>query len=283
MALIDYLNLTNDSDSRQDIKRDIFHVTTEPTLNKCIKCDSELKYYYSEKEITIELLDCELHIINNVFRCPNPECKKEDGKWLTYKSSEVGAIVLPKHKYGNDVLLKIGELRFQDKYTIQRTMAYLYKNHGILIDEAEVYRYQLKYLELLKGFQDKRKEGIKEKLKEQGGWILAIDGTRSNKSKTLYIARDEIHGITLNSKILRKGNPEDLREFISSIINDYGKPNAAISDAEWGLFSALKELLPDIPIQYCQRHFLHNLGEDLMDDDTSTIKKLIEYKIKKKL
>lgn len=283
MALTEYLNLKKENEMNFEIERCIYRIETKPVIDYCSNCGEELVFYYSEKPRTITLLDCDLIVINNVYRCPNPECKIEAGKWLKYKNNEIDAIVLPKHMYGNDVLLEIGGLRFQDKYTIQRTIDHLYKKHGILIGEAEVYRYQLKYLELFKGFQDKKKNEIKEQLKMYGGWILAIDGTRSNKSKTLYIARDELHGITLDSQILRKGNPEDLEKFISSIITTYGKPIAAISDAEWGLFSTLKKLLPDIPIQYCQRHFFDNLSKDLMGEYVAIVKKQIEYKIKKKI
>jgi len=283
MALSEYLNIGNKNEVKDEIERKIHQIRIKPEITHCVKCGEELKFYYSEHERTIILLDCDLIVVNEVYKCPNPKCKSEKGKWLTYKSSEVGTVVLPKHRYGIDVLLKIGDLRFQEKYTLQKIHDYLYRQHGILIEKAEIYRYQLKYLELFQGYQEQRKEKIKEQLLDQGGWILAIDGTRSNKSKTLYIARDEIHGINLDAQILRKGNPEDLEKFISSIIKDYGRPIAAISDAEWGLFSTLKKLLPDIPIQYCQRHFLVNLGDDLMGDYTTIINKEITYKIKKKI
>ncbi|MHA1342122.1 MAG: hypothetical protein ACTSO2_19300 [Promethearchaeota archaeon] len=253
MALTEYLNLGNGNILETEIERIQIHIRTKPIEKQCFKCGQDLKFYYSEHERIITLLDYDLHVVNEVHKCINPECKKRDGKWLTYKSSEAAALTLPKHRYGIDVLLKIGKLRFEDHYKIQRIMEHLYKHHRIQIREAEVYRYQLKYLELFKGFQGKKKRKIKKQLHEQGGWILAIDGTRSNKSKTLYIARDEISSISLDAQILGKGNPEDIEKFVSSLIESYGMPNAVISDAEGGLFSTLKKLLPGIPVQYCQR------------------------------
>ncbi len=283
MALIDYLNLANNNEPKPEIERKIYHDWTKPSVDYCAECGGKLEYYYSENERLVTLLDCDLYVKNEVYYCPNPKCKTENGKWLTYKSSEVSSIVLPKHTYGNDVLLKIGALRYEEKYVIQKIISNLYDNYGIQIKEAEVYRYTLKYLELFKGFQEKEKQKIRARLENQGGWILGIDGTRSNNSETLYIARDEIHGLTVGAQILRKGNPEDIEKFVSGLIKDYGEPIAAISDAEWGLFSTLKKLLPGIPIQYCQRHFLVNLGKDLMGSDTDVLNKQIGYKIKKKV
>ena len=46
----------------------------------------------------------------------------------------------------------------------------------------------------------------------------------------------------------------------------YGKPIAVISDMQDAFISSVKEVLPDIPHQYCQYHFLKNAGKYMEKD-----------------
>ena len=46
-----------------------------------------------------------------------------------------------------------------------------------------------------------------------------------------------------------------------------------IGDGERGLIGAVRKYYSHIPYQYCQRHFLNNLGKDLMEDLYKALKK----------
>jgi len=264
------------------IERPIHFLRLEPELDQCPDCQHKLEFYYSTHPRNITLLTQDLVVKQVVYKCPNPACKIDATHWKTFKSNELLRIVFPRHAYGIDVLLKIGELRFQQKLTLQKVQEQLYTTYGILIEESEVQLYQFKYLALLKETQTENSEVIKEKLECSGGPLWSIDGTSSDKSRTLYICREERHQISLDAQILNKSEVQSLETFISQLIERYGKPAAVVCDDEWGLVSTFHKLQPDTKIQYCQRHFLTNLGDDLMGAQTKTLQQQIDYTIKKK-
>ena len=61
------------------------------------------------------------------------------------------------------------------------------------------------------------------------------------------------------------------------VIKLYGKPTGVISDMQPAFIELVKELLPGVPHQYCQYHFLNNAGE-LMEDDYRELGKRIKQK-----
>ena len=69
-------------------------------------------------------------------------------------------------------------------------------------------------------------------------------------------------------------------EFLEEIFQKFGRPDFLIGDGERGLIGAVRKFYLDIPFQYCQQHFLKNMGKALMED---LIKKLNSVLKKKNL
>ena len=46
----------------------------------------------------------------------------------------------------------------------------------------------------------------------------------------------------------------------------YGAPIAVISDMQPAIIEAVKNLIPDVPHQYCQFHFIRNAGKFMNED-----------------
>ncbi|MFO8017738.1 MAG: hypothetical protein R6U96_03830 [Promethearchaeia archaeon] len=57
-----------------------------------------------------------------------------------------------------------------------------------------------------------------------------------------------------------------MHEFMEEIFDAFGKPDGMVGDAETGLMAAVRKYHADIDYQYCYRHFLDNLGAELMED-----------------
>ena len=94
---------------------------------------------------------------------------------------------------------------------------------------------------------------IKEKL---GKYILSIDGTYSYRGKTLYIFRSYENGVVLYANTTEKDDAPHLQPLFEKVVEMYGLPMAVISDMQPAIIESVKNVMPGIPHQYCQYHFL---------------------------
>lgn len=159
-------------------------------------------------------------------------------------------------------ILYIGILRYEEHKKYDEIIEKLEKG-GISISKGEVFNLCLSFESLIRGWQEERIEEIKDRLDR---YILSVDGTYSYKGKTLYIFRDYITGLVLYAETTEKDDKAHIKPLFEKVIQMYGKPIAVISDMQDAFISSVKELLPDIPHQYCQYHFLKNAGKYMEKD-----------------
>ncbi|NIA03648.1 MAG: hypothetical protein GWP12_03870 [Nitrospirae bacterium] len=169
-------------------------------------------------------------------------------------------------------MITISTLRYGEHKTYNEIIDSLAKK-GIKISKGEVFNLCQTFESLIKGWHDERVAEIRAKLKE---YVLSIDGTYSYKDKTLYIFRDYTSGLVLYAALSRD-DKESVRLSFERVIELYGKPIAVITDMQSAFIELVKQLLPGVPHQYCQYHFLKNTGE-FMEDDYRELGKRMKQK-----
>jgi hypothetical protein len=119
-------------------------------------------------------------------------------------------------------------------------------------------------------------------LVKQGGYVLAIDGTVSVKTKTLYIFRDNISGTVLYAALAgdEKDNVKPLVQYVS---DTFGIPLGIISDMQDAIIGSVSEVFPGVPHQYCQYHFLKNVGNAVLKEKHQQLGTMIRNKEVKKV
>lgn len=238
----------------------------------CPLCGEPLKYYYLSNErplITVKY-DISLRVVHK--RCVNKECLACSSKRDFYNPS-LDLYMLPKKKYAMDVVLLIGHLIQQEHYTEEEVVTYLLEEHGIIISQPSVNNYKRIALALGEALIRGNEEKIKKSLDEQPVRVYSIDGLSSNRSRTLFVIRDVISGTILGSKLLDKHDTETMYEFMQTVFRKFGVPDYMVGDGERGLIAAERDYYDEIPYQYCHRHFLNNLGKDLMEECYKAAKK----------
>lgn len=251
------------------IKKDL---TLDLDENLCPFCGRPLEYYYTNKPrllITISY-DITLRVVHK--RCVNEKCVATASNRSFYNPS-LDLYMLPKKMYAMDVVLLIGYLTQQENKTEQEVVNYLLEEHGITITQPSVNKYKRVALALGEALIVGNAKRIKDGLDKQPIRVYSVDGLSSNRSRTLFVIRDLISGTVLGSALLDKHDAEAIRDFLEAVFLQFGVPNYMVGDGERGLMAAMRKYYPDIPYQYCHRHFLNNMGEALMEDLYKALKK----------
>ena len=238
----------------------------------CPFCGIPLEYHYLShpRQLITLKYDVSLRVVYK--RCVNGECDACISKRKFYNLS-LDLYAIPKKTYAMDVILLIGHLTQQEHYTEENVVKYLLEEHGITISQPSVNNYKRIALALGEALIMGNEEKIKRGLDELAFRIYSIDGLSSNKSRTLFVIRDLISGTVLGSALLDKHDTDAMHDFMEAVFQKFGAPDYMVGDGERGLIGAVRKYYPDIPYQYCHRHFLNNMGKALMEDLYKAAKK----------
>lgn len=249
----------------------------QPEYEKCPICGQKLVKKYNTNEKTVITLKGKLVCWERVLKCRNKECT---GNSMSFHSAEFKSLNLEGMTLGIDVLALEGELRFEDHKTIDEILASL-SEHGVHITDAAVSKHLDKYLALISGYHKGKIERIRQGLIKQGGYVLQIDGTVSVKTKTLYIFRDNISGAVLYAT-LAGDDKDDVKPLIQHVHDNFGIPLGVVSDMQDAIIGSVAEVFPGVPHQYCQYHFLKNVGNAILKEKHQQLGTMIRNKEVKK-
>ncbi len=270
--LIDFIKDEFVPEPKQIPERIKKEITLDLEYTFCPFCGHPLEYHYLSNArplITLKY-DLSLRVIHK--RCVNEECIAFASKRNFYNPS-LDLYMLPKKTYAMDVILLIGHLIQQEHYTEEEVRKYLLEEHGITISQPSVNNYKRIALALGEALLMGNEEKIKKGLDGLPVRVYSIDGLSSNRSRTLFVIRDLISGTVLGSALLDKHDADTIHDFTEAVFQKFGVPDYMVGDGERGLIGAIRKYYPDIPYQYCQRHFLDNLGKALMEDLYKALKK----------
>lgn len=198
--------------------------------------------------------------------------------------------VLPKHKYGIDVMLEILRLRKQGK-SFTEIARELKQQHPKLpkMDEKTIQRLHDAILAIVS--QKRRSETIK-KIKERGWTVLAVDGLQPKKGlPALYIVYDVIEGEPIFARILKDQSADSIASMLEECRDmlEGVEIRGVVSDYQRELVIAIKKVFGDVKHQLCQFHFIREVAKPVVGEDRKLAKevkkhlrRLPEYKLGKK-
>jgi hypothetical protein len=251
-----------------DAKRQIFI----SELNKCPHCGTELKKrpnWHTRK--TIQTMQGPLFIAGKAKECVNATCSHAGTR---YYASQVLLYSLPSSTYGLDVLAYIGwrhEHDHRQLVEIQREL-----NHrGVEINERNVGKLYHQYLALLGASREATRERLDEMVEKHGGLIFGVDALQPEGCGSLLYVLYEILSETVVSAIqLERPSEKELTGWLMAY--QCYPVLASLSDGEERIIAALRAVWPNAPRQRCQEHFMSNLAEEVLEDDTVLRKRMRE-------
>jgi hypothetical protein len=249
-----------------EAKRQIF----VSDLNACIHCGAELKMrpnWHVRK--TVQTLQGPLFLAGRAKICTNAECSHSGTR---YYASQVLLLSLPKSTYGLDVLAYIGWRHEHDQRQLVEIQREL-NQKGIEINERNVGKLYRQYLALLGATNITITKKLDEIVEKQGGLIFGMDALQpEGHGSLLYVLYEILSGIVVSAIQLDPPNEKDLTDWLMTY-QSY-PVLASVSDGEERIIAALRAVWPNAPRQRCQEHFLGNLADEVLENDTELRKQM---------
>src|SRR5919199_811397 len=244
-----------------------------PVRQQCSTCGSRLWHLYQTQR-TVTTLEDVSRLSLTVVRCPNPACVRYH---QPVRPEEEGAWALPHGEFGLDVLALIGALRYREHRSVPEIHKALQDQHVAIAPRSVTYLLE-RYEELL-ALHLADQTRLKHLLTQQGHLILAIDGLQPFKSQdVLWVLRDTLSGEVLLARSLDSARQEDIADLLREVKDALPVPiHAVISDAQRPIRLAVQQVLPAVPHQLCQFHYLKEAAKPITEADRHAKTELKKY------
>jgi hypothetical protein len=244
-----------------------------PLRTHCVGCGQSLRVAYRTQR-TITTLQGNCRLILRVRRCHNPACA-----WYhrPYRPEEEGKWALPHGEFGLDVIALVGTLR----YTAHRSIPEIHqtlRDRGVPIAERTVTHLLQRYEELVTLHLGETAR-LRERFKEQGQIILALDGLQPDVGhEVLWVVRDCISGEVLLARSLLSACEADLVNLLREVQQVIDVPiRGVISDGQRSIRKAVQAVLPEVPHQLCHFHYLREAAKPVYEADKHAKKELKKH------
>jgi hypothetical protein len=234
-----------------------------PMRQNCPGCGGHMRLRYENRRHLVTLSGA-VRLRLRIRRCEAPSCPRFH---LPYRPEAEGALALPQHEFGLDVIALIGRLRHCEHRSVPEIHAAL-RERGLDIAERSVTNLLDRYDELLATALTGVRR-LRRVLKGQGGVILALDGLQPDVGhEVLWVVRDCLSGEVLLARSLLSGRGVDLAPLLREVAEAVGVPVlGVISDGQTSVRRAVERALPGVPHQLCQFHFLREAAHPVFEAD----------------
>jgi hypothetical protein len=245
----------------------------KPLSGNCPVCGRRLRVDYRNRR-TVTTLEGPIRLLLDVRRCHQPDCTRH---LQPYRPEAEGRYALPQHEFGLDVIALVGVLRYAEHRSVPEIHQHLV-GRGLAIAERTVTNLLDRYDELLAVTltDDRRLRGL---LAAQGRVILAIDGLQPDVGhEVLWVLRDCLSGEVLLARSLLSGRQQDVAALIRPVRDNLSVPiHGVISDGQHPIRKAVAQVLPGIPHQLCQFHYLREAARPVYEADRHAKKELKKH------
>lgn len=250
----------------------------EPTVTRdlaperaaCPHCGRPMTADYANRR-TVHTLAGVTRLHLTIRRCHHAPCPAHK---RPYRPEAEGALALPRHEFGLDVIALIGRLRYAEHRSVPEIRAHLV-GRGVTVAERTVTNLLDRYDELLAvALADDRR--LKKVLTRQGKVILAIDGLQPGVGhEVLWVLRDVLSGEILLARSLLSARQQDLAGLLSAVKAACPVPVVGVvSDGQHSIRKAVAAVFPGVPYQLCQFHYLREAAKPIYEADRHAKKEL---------
>jgi hypothetical protein len=248
-----------------------------PKREKCLECGRFMRVAYTYRR-TVVRLDGLWRLVLRVRRCGTPTCPRYH---QAYGPEEAGAWALPQGEFGLDVIAQVGQWRAREQRSVPQ-MHQALRTGGVDIAERSVTELLHRYEELV-ALRLGDAARLRERLGEQGGVILALDGLQPDVGhEVLWVLRDCLSGEVLLARSLLGATEADLapllEEVRAALAGEQPQETipilGVITDGQRSLRKAVARALPGVPHQLCQFHYLREAAKPIFEADRHAKKEL---------
>ena len=241
-----------------------------PARQLCPVCGSRMRIRYENRRTLVTLTGA-VRLRLKIRRCETVGCPRLH---RPYRPEAEGALALPQHEFGLDVMALVGALRHRDHRSVPEIHAVL-TARGVTMAERSVTNLLDRYDELL-ATKLMDRQPLQTRLAEQGRVILALDGLQPDVGhEVLWVIRDGLSGIVVLARSLLSSTAQDLAALLREAVDAVGVPVAGVvSDGQTSIRQAVAQVLPGVPHQLCHFHFLREAAHPIFEADRHAKKEL---------
>ena len=255
-----------------------------PEIDICPHCGEPLQargHYQWRK--TVQHLNRVVYVASRGRECVNPQCKHQS---QVYTSAAAQTVTVPECTYGLDVIAQIGWWRDKEHLNRQQIHARL-RGHEVQISEREVDHLYARYQVLMACAERLDIERLETIVAKRGGLIISIDGLEpEGASEQLWVVREVQAEVVLMVGWLPRVNHKTLGRLLKPVVDLRLPILATVSDKQGCVRKALEEVLPDVPHQWCQSHYLSNATKPIYARDSAlktTLRKEVRQEIRQSM
>lgn len=252
-----------------------------PEREHCATCGQRLWIAYHTHRRVVRL-DGVWRLTLRIRRCRNQDCPAYH---QPYAPEEAGGWALPQAEFGLDVIAFVGQLRYREQRSVPQIHQAL-RERGVEIAERSVTVLLHRYEELV-ALRLADATRLHNRLREQGGVVLALDGLQPDVGhEVLWVLRDVRSGEVLLARSLLSASEADLVPLLEEVRaglsgNTDATPHrpsipilGVISDGQHSIRHAVAHAFPGIPHQLCQFHYLREAARPIFEADRHAKKEL---------
>jgi len=245
----------------------------EPVLKTCPACGRTMWADYSNHRTLVTLTGL-VRLDLSIRRCPHKDCSRYR---RPYRPEAEGALALPHHEFGLDVIALIGGLRYAEHKSVPEIHRIL-RERGVDIAQRSVTSLLERYDELL-ALSLTDVERLREITAREGRVILALDGLQPDVGhEVLWVLRDCLSGEVLLAKSLLSSAAEDIAKLLDAVASALPVPvEGVVSDGQRSIRRAVERALPGVPHQLCHYHYLKEAALKIYEADRHAKKVLKKH------
>lgn len=189
-----------------------------------------------------------------------------------YASEELSRLAPAGCTLGYDVVTLVGQRLFLEHRRSVEIVEEL-RALNIPISASEVGYLGKKFVVYLALAHRQSAPRLKKVMREQGGYILHLDGTCESGGPMLMSSLDSISEIVLGNVKVPSEKTAEIIPFLEEIKRRFGVPLAAVHDMGAGILAAVKKVFPGTLDFICHFHFLRDVGKDLLEEEYDALRK----------
>jgi hypothetical protein len=200
-----------------------------------------------------------------------------------YGAEELSQLVPAGCTFGYDVMDFVGKALFVRNRQAREIVEELAGNN-VRLSASEVDYLGKKFIVYLALAHRQCAPRLRQAMRQQGGYVLHLDGTCEAGGPLLMSSLDSISEIVLGNVKVPSEKAEQIIPFLQELKSRYGNPVAVVHDMGRGILAAVKEVFQGVPDFICHFHFLRDLGKDLLASDYDQLRlRLRQYGLTEKL
>ena len=248
----------------------IQEVSLKPSVRRCPSCGHTMWADYDNRR-TITTLKGVIRYRLRIRRCADQSCERFH---QPYRPEAEGALALPGHEFGLDIVGLIGALRYGEHRSVPEIHQAL-SRRGVVLCERTVTNLLDRYDELV-ALSVTDRGRIASITAKAGRVILAIDGLQPDVGhEVLWVIRECLSGEILLARSLLSASVKDLSALLAEVKGLLTVPvDGIVSDGQHAIRKAVQEVLPGVPHQLCHFHYLREAALPIYNADRHAKKEL---------